>query len=87
MMGETFKYVAPVAGAFGYTVEDVAVATGLMANAGIKAEKAGTAMRTMLTNLAKPTKQMQGYMDKLSLSLVDGKNKMKPFDQQLREMR
>ncbi|MFQ7877314.1 phage tail tape measure protein [Enterocloster sp.] len=65
MMGETFKYVAPVAGAFGYTVEDVAVATGLMAN-GIKAEKAGTAMRTMLTNLAKPTKQMQGYMDKLS---------------------
>ena len=55
MMGETFKYVAPVAGAYGYTVEDVAVATGLMANAGIKAEKAGTAMRTMLTNLAKPT--------------------------------
>ena len=87
MMGETFKYVAPVAGAFGYTVEDVAVATGLMANAGIKAEKAGTAMRTMLTNLAKPTKQMQGYMDKLSLSLIDGKDKMKPFDQQLREMR
>lgn len=87
MMGETFKYVAPVAGAFGYTVEDVAVATGLMANAGIKAEKAGTAMRTMLTNLAKPTKQMQGYMDDLSISLVDGSGKMKPFDQQLRELR
>lgn len=87
MMGETFKYIAPVAGAFGYTVEDVAVATGLMANAGIKAEKAGTAMRTMLTNLAKPTKQMRGYMDALSISLVDGKGKMKPFDQQLKELR
>lgn len=87
MMGETFKYVAPVAGAFGYTVEDVAVATGLMANAGIKAEKAGTAMRTMLTNLAKPTKQMRGYMKALSISLVDGKGKMKPFNQQLEEMR
>ncbi|MBS5632091.1 MAG: phage tail tape measure protein [Clostridiales bacterium] len=87
MMGETFKYVAPVAGAFGYTVEDVAVATGLMANAGIKAEKAGTAMRTMLTNLAKPTKQMRGYMKALSISLVDGHGEMKPFNQQLEEMR
>ena len=59
MMGNTFQYVAPVAGAFGYTVEDVALGVGLMANAGIKAEKAGTAMRAMLTNLAKPTKQVQ----------------------------
>ena len=87
MMGATFQYVAPVAGSFGYTIEDVATATGLMANAGIKGEKAGTAMRTMLTNLAKPTKQMRGYMNKLSLSLVDGTGKMKPFRQQLQELR
>lgn len=87
MMGETFQYVAPVAGAFGYTIEDVAVATGLMANAGIKGQKAGTAMRTMLTNLAKPTKQMRGYMEALSISLVDGEGNMKPFRQQLTEMR
>ena len=86
-MGETFQYVAPVAGAFGYTIEDVAVATGLMANAGIKGQKAGTAMRTMLTNLAKPTKQMRGYMEALSISLVDGEGNMKPFRQQLTEMR
>lgn len=87
MMGATFQYVAPVAGSFGYTIEDVATATGLMANAGIKGEKAGTAMRTMLTNLAKPTKQMRGYMNKLSLSLVDSTGKMKPFRQQLQELR
>lgn len=87
MMGATFQYVAPVAGSFGYTIEDVATATGLMANAGIKGEKAGTAMRTMLTNLAKPTTQMRGYMNKLSLSLVDGTGKMKPFRQQLQELR
>ena len=51
MMGETFKYCAPVAGALGYTVEDTAEAIGLMANSGIKASNAGTAMRAMLTNL------------------------------------
>lgn len=51
MMGETFKYCAPVAGALGFSAEDTAEAIGLMANAGIKSTQAGTAMRTMLTNL------------------------------------
>lgn len=51
MMGETFKYCAPVAGALGYSAEDTAEAIGLMANAGIKSSQAGTAMRTMLTSL------------------------------------
>ncbi len=51
MMGETFKYCAPVAGALGFTAEDTAEAIGLMANAGIKSSQTGTAMRTMLTSL------------------------------------
>ncbi len=51
MMGETFKYCAPVAGALGFTAEDTTEAIGLMANAGIKSSQAGTAMRTMLTSL------------------------------------
>ncbi|RRK31133.1 phage tail tape measure protein [Schaedlerella arabinosiphila] len=51
MMGETFKYCAPVSGALGFTAEDTAEAIGLMANAGIKSSQAGTAMRTMLTSL------------------------------------
>lgn len=87
MMGETFKYVAPVAGSLGYKIEEVALAAGLMANSGIKAEQAGTAMRTMFTNLAKPTKQMQGYMDALSLSLVDGKGEIKTLSQLLNDLR
>ena len=86
-LGNTFQYVAPVAGAFGYSIEDVAIATGLMANAGIKAEKSGTALRALLTNLAKPTKQVRGYMEELSLSLADSSGKMKPFRQLLEEMR
>lgn len=51
MMGETFKYCAPVAGALGYSAEDVAEAIGLMANSGIKSTQAGTALRTMMTKL------------------------------------
>lgn len=51
MMGETFKYVAPVAGALGFSAEDTSVAIGLMANSGIKASQAGTSLRQILTNL------------------------------------
>ena len=70
MLGESFKYGAPVAGALGINAEDTSVALGLMANAGIKASQAGTALRTGLTNLAKPNKQMQTYMDKYNVALV-----------------
>jgi len=51
MMGETFKYCAPIAGALGYSAEDTAEAIGLMANAGIKSSSAGTALRTIMTKL------------------------------------
>lgn len=71
MLGESFKYVAPVAGALGYSAEDVAIALGIMANSGIKASQAGTALRTILTNLSKPTKQMYQYMDDLGISMTD----------------
>nr|MCR5417873.1 phage tail tape measure protein [Lachnospiraceae bacterium] len=52
MMGETFKYAAPIAGALGFSVEDTAEAIGLMANAGIKGSQAGTSLRTIMTNLS-----------------------------------
>lgn len=71
MLGESFKYAAPVAGALGISSEDTSIALGLMANAGIKASQSGTALRTGLTNLAKPTKQMQGYMDKYNIALIE----------------
>lgn len=53
MMGETFKYCAPIAGALGFSAEDTAEAIGLMANSGIKSTQAGTALRTVMTNLSK----------------------------------
>lgn len=76
MLGESFKYVAPVAGALGYSAEDTAVALGLMANSGIKASQAGTALRTALTNMAKPTDDMAWAMNALGVSLTDGEGDM-----------
>ena len=76
LMGETFKYAAPVAGAMSYSMEDLAVATGLMASSGIKGSLAGTALRNMLTRMAKPTKESQDAMDKLGLSLEDDTGRM-----------
>lgn len=87
LMGETFKYVAPVAGALGYSVEDTAAAIGLMANAGIKGSQAGTALRTLLTNLAKPTDQVAGYMEALGVSLTDASGQMLPLRELLGELR
>lgn len=76
MLGESFKYCAPVAGAMGYKAEDVATALGLMANSGIKASQGGTALRNILTNMAKPTDAMAAAMDELGVSLDDGNGNM-----------
>ena len=88
MLGESFKYAAPVAGALGITAEDTSIALGLMANAGIKASQGGTALRTGLSNLVKPTKQMQTYMDKYNIALVknaDGSVNLRDTMKSLRE--
>lgn len=79
MLGESFKYVAPVAGAMGYSVEDISIALGLMANSGIKASQAGTSLRSAITNMASPTKNMAMVMDKYGISLTDADGKMLSF--------
>lgn len=86
-MGETFQYVAPVAGALGYNVEDVSVAIGLMANSGIKASSAGTALRSLFTNLAKPTDAVDSAMTALGISLTDSEGNMKSLSVMMKEMR
>lgn len=87
MMGETFKYVAPVAGALGYTAEDTALAIGLMANSGIKASQAGTSLRSFMSRMAKPTKEVQGAMDKLGVSLTDSNGNMKSLNEVMGDLR
>ena len=87
MMGETFKYVAPVAGALGLSMEDTAVAIGLMANAGIKASMAGTSLRSLLTRLAKPTKESQTAMDALGISITNSDGSMKSLEEIMQNLR
>lgn len=87
MMGETFKYVAPVAGALGYTAEDTALAIGLMANAGIKGSSAGTTLRSMMSRLTKPTKEVQSAMNRLGISLTDDNGKMKSLNEVMTDLR
>lgn len=87
MLGESFKYVAPVAGSLGFSVEDTSTALGLMANSGIKASAAGTALRTILTNMVKPTDQMQAAMDTLGFSMTDNEGNMKSLNQIMVDLR
>lgn len=77
MLGESFKYVAPVAGSLGYTAEDTAIALSLMANAGIKGSQGGTALRGSLTRLIKPSKEAAGMMKEYGISLTNTDGSMK----------
>lgn len=71
MMGETFKYVAPVAGALGYSAEDVSLAIGLMANASIKSSQAGTSLRSSLTRLSGTNEAVMNTMVSLGLATAE----------------
>lgn len=87
MMGETFKYVAPVAGALAYSMEDTALAVGLMANSGIKASQAGTSLRSILSRMASPTEATAAAMKKIGVSLTDEEGNMKSMRQVIDDLR
>lgn len=87
MMGETFKYVAPVCGSLGYSMEDTALAVGLMANSGIKASQAGTQLRGAITNMVKPTEAMEGVMNELGIEIANEDGSMKSLDETLKILR
>lgn len=87
MMGETFKYVAPVAGALGFSAEDCATAIGLMANSGIKASQAGTSLRSIITRMAKPTDDVQKAMSQLVISLTKSDGSMKSLNEIMLDLR
>ena len=87
LMGETFKYVAPLAGSLGYSAEDTATAIGLMANAGIKGSQAGTSLRSVITRLAKPTEDSAKAMSLLGISLTDEEGNMNSLMEVMEQMR
>lgn len=87
MMGETFKYVAPLAGSLGYSIEDVSVAIGILANSGIKGEKAGTGLTAVFNGLSSPTKQAKAAMDELGISMFDSAGKARPLRDMIGNLR
>ncbi len=87
MMGETFKYCAPVAGALGFTAEDTAEAIGLMANAGIKSSQAGTAMRSMMTNLTGEVKFVGDAFGELTIQTTNTDGSMRSLGDILADCR
>lgn len=94
MMGETFKYAAAVGGSYGYTMEDIALATGLMANAGIKGSQAGTSLRSIMTRLAtdagassKKLGALGTLTDRLGVAFYNADGTMRPFRDVIQDTR
>lgn len=87
MLGESFKYVAPVAGALGYSAEDTAIALGLMANANIKGSQGGTALRSSLSRLIKPTDDAAALMEQYGLSMTNADGSMKSLGEVMEMLR
>lgn len=87
MLGESFKYAAPVAGSLGYDYRDIAVALGLMANSGIKASQAGTTLRAAMTRMVKPTKQAKELMAEYDIEMTNVDGTMKSYAQVMEMLR
>lgn len=87
MMGETFKYAAPIAGAFGYTVEDTALAIGLMANSGIKSSQAGTSLRRIMTSLNGEVKITGKEIGNVVIQTTNADGSMRGFNDILMDCR
>ena len=82
-MGNAMKYIAPVANTMGLKIEEVAAAIGIMSDAGIKGEQAGTTLRGALTRLTKPTDKMTKVMEQLGISFYDNEGKMKSLTEMI----
>ena len=82
-MGYAMKYIAPVANTMGLKIEEVAAAIGIMSDAGIKGEQAGTTLRGALVRLTKPTDKMIGVMEELGISFYDNEGKMKSLTEMI----
>lgn len=87
MMGETFKYAAPIAGALGFSVEDTAEAIGLMANAGIKGSQAGTSLRTIMNNLAGEVKICGSALGEVTIQTTNADGSMRDLSAILADCR
>jgi TP901 family phage tail tape measure protein len=86
MLGETFKFVAPVAAQAGAGLEDVAAAAGLLGDAGIQGSEAGTGLRSVLLRLAAPPTEAAKALERLGVSTKDASGNMRPFGEILADV-
>ncbi len=87
MMGETFKYAGAMAGTLKYSIEDVALATGLMANAGIKGNMAGTALNSIFTRLSTNTNGAADALKELGIAYFNTDGTARDFSDVMKELR
>ena len=87
MMGETFKYAAPIAGALGYSIEDTAEAIGLMANSGIKGSQAGTTLRNIMTKLSGEIEICGEQLGEFTIQTTNSDGSMRDFNDILADCR
>ncbi|HEM5082123.1 TPA: phage tail tape measure protein [Streptococcus suis] len=67
-MGLAMEYVGPVANSVGMSIEETAAAIGILSNAGIDGQKAGTALRGALSKLLDPSKENAAAFEQLGFS-------------------
>lgn len=87
LMGETFKYAGAMAGTLKYSIEDVALATGLMANAGIKGNMSGTALNSIFTRLSTNTHGATDALKKLGIAYFNSDGSARAFGDIMKELR
>lgn len=87
LLGQSFKYVAPIAGSFGYSIQDTATALGLMANMGVKGTQAGTSLRQGLNSMIKPSEAAAMEMEKYGLSLFNADGSTKSLMEVMQQLR
>ena len=87
MLGESFKYCAPIAGALGFSCEDTAEALGLMANAGIKSTQSGTSMRSIMTALSGDVKFCSETFGEMEIATTNQDGSMRELSDILADCR
>ena len=87
MLGESFKYCAPIAGALGFSCEDTAEALGLMANAGIKSTQSGTSMRSIMTALSGEVKFCSESFGEMEIATTNSDGSMRSLSDILADCR
>lgn len=86
MLGDTMKYVAPVASGLGVDLETAAVAAGKLGDAGIQGSMAGTSLRSILGRLAEPPKQAADALEELNIKTRDAKGNLRGLPEILADL-